>query len=72
MHDGYTTLELDGKQVWIGGDIVVKINDTSIVSNEQFALSITALKPGDTIQVAILRNGKMQTLPVTLTEIPNQ
>jgi S1-C subfamily serine protease len=57
--------------VRIGGDIVVRINGTEIRSSEEL-IAYTALKahPGETVKITVLRNGKEQTIDVTLGTRP--
>ena len=62
--------ETAGVQV---GDIIVKLNGSQIDDkNNSLAALISQKKPGETITLTILRDGKTQDLSVTLATAPNQ
>lgn len=48
------------------GDIVVKVGDKPIKNSSELLRSIADNKPGTTVQLEVLRNGKPTTLAVTL------
>lgn len=50
------------------GDIVVTVNDARVGQNGSLPNLIAEFKPGDTVQLGILRDGKEMTLAVTLEE----
>ncbi|GAB4265930.1 MAG: hypothetical protein Kow00122_20710 [Thermoleophilia bacterium] len=52
------------------GDIIFKINDTDISSDVDLFKFLRRKKPGDTVSVTFDRNGKTQTVQVTLGERP--
>jgi S1-C subfamily serine protease len=70
LRGSFKSFDLDGQQVLIGGDIITKVDDIPIVNMDQLALSLASFEPGDAIQLTILRNGKTQTVKVTLAERP--
>jgi putative serine protease PepD len=49
-----------------GGDVVTKIDGTSVKSADQLIAQITQHKPGDQIQLTVVRNGQTSTITVTL------
>jgi len=76
IRGGKITGSTESTQVAVGGDIVVAINGHPVESSEQLASAIEAKKPGDTIQVGLLRaNGsggyEHKTVSVTLTSRPD-
>lgn len=63
----------EGGRVPVGGDVILAIEGTQVASFEDLA-SYLALqtRPGDTIQVRILRDGSEQTVELTLTDRPDR
>ena len=63
--------EVDDIKVPVGGDIILSIDGTKINSNEELARTVMVnKKPGDTINLKILRDGKKKTVQITLGERP--
>jgi len=52
------------------GDIVKKVGDTAIESNDQLSAAVTNYKPGETIAVQVIRGGGKKTVEVTLGTRP--
>lgn len=50
------------------GDIIVGMNDVKIKTYEDLVLAIEKYKPGQTINLTIVRDGKSLSLPITLNE----
>ncbi len=48
------------------GDVITKVNDTTIESATDLILAVRSVNPGDTAQVELNRNGETQTVTVTL------
>src|SRR5260221_12898074 len=48
------------------GDIILKFGDTNIKSVQDYALALGNYKPGDVVDVVILRDGQKLTLKATL------
>lgn len=51
------------------GDIITKINTTSIRNSSELTHELFKYKPGDKITVTVFRNGKTSDVQVTLTEL---
>jgi serine protease Do len=66
----YKPYDLNGEQVLIGGDIITAVDNTSVASMNDLASAISSHKPGDTISLSIIREGKESKLSVTLAERP--
>lgn len=64
---------VDGIRVPVGGDVILAVEGTTMRSFEDLA-SYLALqtRPGDTIQVTILREGTKRTVELTLASRPEQ
>jgi putative serine protease PepD len=48
------------------GDVITAVDGTKVTSSQQLRTIIAAHKPGDTLQVEILRSGSTKTLTVTV------
>jgi putative serine protease PepD len=48
------------------GDVITSVDGTKVTSSQQLRTIIAAHKPGDTLQVEVLRSGSTKTLTVTL------
>ncbi|HXW05432.1 MAG TPA: trypsin-like peptidase domain-containing protein [Vicinamibacterales bacterium] len=53
-------------------DVVVEIEGESVQTNEELIRWISARQPGSVARLAILRDGRRQTLPVKLAERPRR
>lgn len=53
------------------GDIIIKFNGQPVTENNPLSSYIGKTKPGDTVTLTILRDGKQQELKVTLEEAPS-
>lgn len=64
---------VNGRRIPVGGDVILGVDGTTMHSFEDLA-SYLALqtRPGDTIQLRILRNGSEQTVEVTLASRPER
>jgi S1-C subfamily serine protease len=63
---------LDGNAIQIGGDIIVKIDDREIRSDDDLTNAVADAKPGQKVKVTLVRGGKTKTVDVTLGERPAQ
>ena len=52
------------------GDVIRSVDGKQVVSSRDLARTIGALQPGKSVALGIWRNGKEETLSVTLGEIP--
>jgi S1-C subfamily serine protease len=76
LHGGTVSTNTESGQVAVGGDIIVSIDGKKIASSEELAATISSHKPGETVQVGLLRaNGsggyQKKTVAVTLGARPN-
>jgi len=66
------TSELNGREVPVGGDVVVQLDDQRILSQEMLATYLAlATSPGDTIDVGVVRRGTRTTVELTLGDRPD-
>ena len=69
LKGGQAKIELLGQDLWIGGDIILEIQNTACESPHDFATirqSIDSLQPGDKVTMKVLRGGKAVELTVEL------
>ncbi len=60
--------EANGEQVMIGGDIVTAVDGKAVETMQDLSTAIRAQKPGDEVELTVLRDGKEITVAVTLGE----
>lgn len=68
---GDQNVDVQGQQFVIGGDIIVKADNTEIKTADDLIAFLGTKKPGDTITITVDRDGKTQDLSVTLAERPS-
>ncbi len=54
------------------GDAIVKVDDTDIATDRDLAKVIGSIPPGKEVKLAIIRDGKAETVTVTLGTLPNE
>ena len=54
------------------GDVIVAVDGRTVHTPEDLIAAIRGHKPGDTVQVTLVRNGAQQNVTVTLSERPKQ
>ena len=65
------TAEVNGTQVGTGGDVVRRLNDTPTPTRQDLATYLAVeTSPGDTMAVGIQRDGRRQTVDLTLGTRP--
>jgi len=61
-----------GQQLRLGGDVIVKIDGRPMRSIDDVVTTIARKRPGQKVQVEVLRDGKPKTVTVTLSDRPAQ
>ena len=70
---GYNREVIVGRlRVPVGGDVILAIQGKEVNSLQQLQTEIDRHKPGDTVNITVLRNNKKMDLPITLQEAPRQ
>ena len=65
------TADVSGQQVPLGGDVITAFNDRPVKNYADLISKLTEnSKPGDVVALTIYRDGKVQTVKVTLGERP--
>jgi S1-C subfamily serine protease len=55
----------------MSGDLLIKMNEETIYTKEQFSKMLNLYQPDDTVQITVLRKGKEKTASVTLAKQRN-
>ncbi len=71
LKGGDQTVTVQGEQFILGGDVIVKVDDTEIATADDLIAYLGTKKPGDKITVTVERDGKTQDVSVTLAERPD-
>ena len=58
----------NGQQVMIGGDVITAVDGKAVTTMQDLSTAVKAQKPGDEVELTVLRNGKEITVTVTLGE----
>ena len=71
LRAGTELLELNGREVQVGGDVVVAIGDKPVRSGDDLVRIIGSdLLPGQVVNFSIVRGQRRLSLPVRLVERP--
>jgi S1-C subfamily serine protease len=70
LEAGDTSATINGEEVRLGGDIITEANGKQVKSMEELVEEIQDSKPGDTLELKILRGGDEKTADVTLGTQP--
>ena len=69
--DAQNTIDVQGSPVPLGGDIIIAFNGQPVEDYTDLISKLTSLsKPGDTVTLTILRDGKQQDVQLTVGERP--
>ena len=69
LRGGYIVNDINGTLVELGGDIITKIDNHIIKSQDDLREYLKTKKIGDTLIITVLRNGEYKTIPLTLEQI---
>ena len=72
LEAGNTAATINGQEVRLGGDIITEANGKKINSMEELVEVIQDSKPGDELELKILRGGNEKTANVTLGTQPKK
>ena len=70
LRGGDQAVQVNGNQIVLGGDVVTRIDGTAIDSSDDVRKVLEASKPGEDVALEVLREGRRQTLTVTLGNRP--
>jgi S1-C subfamily serine protease len=61
---------VDGQAYPTGGDVITKVDGERVRNADELRRAIDARKPGDTVELTVLRNGDQKSVEVTLEARP--
>ena len=61
---------VDGQRVPIGGDVIVELDGREVKSSAELQSAVEAKRPGDKVEITVLRGGDRETVEVTLGDRP--
>ena len=67
---GTTAATIDGANFSLGGDIITEVNGKKIASMDDVVNIVNAAKPGESLELTVLRGGSTKTVNVTLGDRP--
>ena len=70
IRGGGDTVTIQGQQYVGGGDVIVKVDGAAIQSFDDLIAFLADKKPGDRVEVEVVRDGKSKTFVVTLGQRP--
>jgi 2-alkenal reductase len=67
------TITIAGIEIEIGGDVILAINDQRVLEmDDVIVYLVKEARPGQVVELTILREGQEHQIEVTLTERPSQ
>lgn len=70
LRGGSRTVNVDGLQTPVGGDVVVEIDGKPVANFDELLVEVAFKTPGDKVELTILRNGQRQQVTVNLASRP--
>jgi putative serine protease PepD len=70
LKGGNQRVQVGNMIVLVGGDIVVKVDQREVKTNDELIHYIREKKPGDTVLLKVYRKGNFTDMKVTLGERP--
>jgi S1-C subfamily serine protease len=67
---GNTSATIEGAEVSLGGDVITEINGKRISSMDEVVEIVNAAKPGESLELTVLRGGQTKQATVTLGDRP--
>lgn len=64
----FRTVEIDGQQIKVGGDVIVAIDGQPVSQMQELRAFVLEAEPGQQVTLTVLRNGEEMTIEVTLGE----
>ncbi len=70
IEGGNTSATIEGAEVSLGGDIITEVNGKKVTGMDEVVEIVNAAKPGESLELTILRGGRTKTATVTLGTRP--
>jgi S1-C subfamily serine protease len=71
VEGGNTSATIDGAEVRLGGDIITEVDGKKVMGMDEVAEIVNEDKPGESLELTILRDGSTKTATVTLGDRPD-
>ncbi|MEA2198335.1 MAG: hypothetical protein QOJ25_2386 [Solirubrobacteraceae bacterium] len=71
LRPGSVKRVVDGQAVWVGGDVIERVNGAAASSVGALSQAVASKRPGEAISLTVLRGSKVQTISVTLASGPS-
>jgi S1-C subfamily serine protease len=71
LHGGSTEATIEGASFKLGGDVITEVNGSQVETMEEVVEAVDAAKPGDKMELTVLRHGETKQIDVTLGDRPN-
>jgi len=66
LQGGSTEATIEGARLQLGGDIITEVDGTPVSSMEEVVDAVNGKKPGDELELTVLRQGETKKITVTL------
>jgi S1-C subfamily serine protease len=70
LRGGTSDVIVEGQSYRLGGDVIVALDGERVASLEDLREQLSAHKPGDTVRLEVLRDGKRRTIEIKLGRQP--
>jgi S1-C subfamily serine protease len=71
VEGGNTSATIDGAEVSLGGDVITEVDGRKVAGMEEIVEIVNRSKPGDQLELKIVRDGSTKTATVTLGTRPD-
>jgi len=71
LRAGHETVTVGGESAVVGGDAIVSLDGAPVDSSSRLVALLAEHKPGDQVQLGIVRDGQSKTVTVTLGNAPS-
>jgi len=72
LRGGDNAVKYGSSVIYLGGDIIIKVDGQEVADYADMFSALEDNKPGDVVEVVIVRNGKLRTLNIELIERPEE
>jgi putative serine protease PepD len=62
---------VNGQEIPTGGDVILALDGQAVSNTAELQSAVDAKRPGDTVSIALVRNGERRTIQVTLGTRPS-
>jgi S1-C subfamily serine protease len=69
---GDAQVSIGGQQIRAGGDVITQVDGQEVTGMDDVIAAVDSKKPGDDLQLTLLRDGDTRNVTVTLTDRPAQ